>query len=96
MGLPTLAALEQNIPVIAVKENKTVMKNDLDQLPWNPGQLHYAENYWEAAGIMACLKGGIDPTSLRRPLKQVLVNTSSDLNIINRENLGSVPHAADN
>ena len=96
LGLPTLAALEQNIPVIAVKENKTVMKNDLDQLPWNPGQLHYAENYWEAAGIMACLKGGIDPTSLRRPLKQVLVDTSSNLNIINRENLSSVPHVADN
>ena len=45
---------------------------------------------------MACLKGGIDPTSLRRPLKQVLVNTSSDLDIINRDNLSSVPHAADN
>ena len=96
LGLPTLAALEQNIPVIAVKENKTVMKNDLDQLPWNPGQLHYAENYWEAAGIMACLKVGVDPTSLRRPLKQVLVDTSANLNVLNRENLSSVPHAADN
>ena len=79
LGLPTLAALEQNIPVIAVKENKTVMKNDLNKLPWNSGQLYYADNYWEAAGIMACLKTGIDPISLRRPLKQVSVSTSADL-----------------
>ena len=30
IGLPTLAALEQGIPVIAVKGNKNAMRNDLD------------------------------------------------------------------
>ena len=96
LGFAYFSSFRTEHPVIAVKENKTVMKNDLDQLPWNPGQLHYAENYWEAAGIMACLKVGVDPTSLRRPLKQVLVDTSANLNVLNRENLSSVPHAADN
>ena len=68
VGLPTLAALQQRIPVIAVRENRNLMKNDLRALPWAPGQLHHAENYWEAAGIMTALRHGIDPSSVRRPL----------------------------
>ena len=46
VGLPTLAALEQSIPVIAVRENKNLMQNDLTTLPWRSGQLHIVENYW--------------------------------------------------
>ncbi len=68
MGLPTLAALEQGIPVIAVKENKNLMKNDLAALPWAPGQLRTVENYWEAVGVMSALRAGIAPESVRRPL----------------------------
>ena len=68
LGLPTLAALEQGIPVIAVRENKNIMANDLSALPWAPGQLHVVENYWEAAGVMSALKEGVDPSSVRRPL----------------------------
>ena len=68
IGLPTLAALEQGIPVIAVRENKNVMKNDLTKLPWAPRQLHIVENYWEAAGVMTAMRAGIDPKSVRRPL----------------------------
>lgn len=77
LGLPTLAALEQGIPVIAVRENRTIMKNDLACLPWIPGQFHLVENYWEAAGVMAALKAGIDPKAVRRPLSQTAVRTSS-------------------
>ena len=77
LGLPTLAALEQGIPVIAVRENKNVMKNDLAALPWAQGQFHLVENYWEAAGVMAALKSGIDPRSVRRPLARTTVETSS-------------------
>ena len=69
LGLPTLAALHQGIPVIVVRENRNLMRNDLAEMPWSPGQLHVAENYWEAAGIVAALKAGIDPGSVRRPLK---------------------------
>ncbi|MBT7267403.1 MAG: DUF3326 domain-containing protein [Rhodospirillaceae bacterium] len=68
VGLPTLAALEQGIPVIAVRENDNLMQNDLRALPWAPNQLHVVENYWEAVGVMTALKAGITPSSLRRPL----------------------------
>jgi hypothetical protein len=68
IGLPTLAALEQGIPVIAVRENHNLMRNDLPALPWAAGQLHLVENYWEAAGIMAAMQAGIDPAAVRRPL----------------------------
>ena len=75
LGLPTLAALHQGISVIAVRENRNLMRNDLTELPWRPGQFYIAENYWEAAGIVAALKAGIDPGSVRRPLKTMRAQT---------------------
>ncbi|MDA1326167.1 MAG: DUF3326 domain-containing protein [Proteobacteria bacterium] len=75
IGLPTLAALEQGIAVIAVRENSNLMQNDLQALPWAPGQLHIVENYWEAVGVMTALKAGIAPESLRRPLAATVVET---------------------
>lgn len=78
IGLPTLAALEQGIPVIAVRENKNIMHNKLSDLPWQQGQLHVVENYWEAAGVMSALKNGITPESVRRPLNGTLFSRSSD------------------
>ena len=69
IGLPTLAALKQGIPVIAVRENRNILENDLTRLPWAPGQLWIVENYWEAAGVVAALKSGLDPRSARRPLE---------------------------
>ena len=77
IGLPTLAALEQGIPVIAVRENETLMKNDLTLLPWSQGQLHVVENYWEAVGVMASLKAGIDPKAVRRPIASTVVEKRS-------------------
>ena len=67
IGLPTLAALEQGIPVIAVKGNKNAMRNDLVDLPWRRDQLYRVENYWEAAGVMLALKSGVPPSAVRRP-----------------------------
>ena len=75
IGLPTLAALEQGIPVIAVRENKNLMGNDLQVLPWAPGQFHLVENYWEAVGVMTAIKSGIAPSTLRRPLAATQVET---------------------
>ena len=81
IGLPTLAALEQGIPVVAVRENTNIMRNDLTVLPWNPGQLHIVENYWEAAGVMSALKEGVDPGSVRRPLSDTIqINRKSVTN----------------
>ena len=77
LGLPTLAALEQGIPVIEVEENSNLMRNDLSALPWRQGQLHRVANYWEAAGVMAALKAGVNPASVRRPLAGVPVEKSS-------------------
>jgi len=68
VGLPTLAALDQGIPVIAIRENTNLMENDLGLLPWADGQLHVVDNYWEAVGVMTAIKAGITPNSLRRPL----------------------------
>ena len=73
LGLPTLAALEQGIPVIAVRENDNLMNNNLDTLPWASGQFHHVENYWEAAGVMSAIKSGISPSSMRRPLTDTRV-----------------------
>ena len=71
IGLPTLAALEQGIPVIAVREGKGLMANDLTTLPWRPGQLMVVENYWEAAGVLSALRAGIAPESVRRPFAKL-------------------------
>ena len=76
IGLPTLAALEQGIPVIAVQENRSLMRNDLTQLPWASDQLHVVDNYWEAVGLMAALKEGMSPGSVRRPLRDVPIERS--------------------
>jgi hypothetical protein len=77
LGLPTLAALEQGIPVIAVRESENLMDNDLGALPWGGGKLYVVDNYWEAAGVLACLRAGIDPSSVRRPLERVPVEIFS-------------------
>jgi hypothetical protein len=68
LGIPTLAALEQGIPVIAVQENKNIMKNDLTVLPWRRGQFFRVNTYLEAIGVMMALREGIAVDSLRRPI----------------------------
>ena len=74
IGLPTLAAMEQGIPVIAVRENKNRMKNDLEKLPFAPGKLFIVENYLEAVGVMTALKAGVALSSIRRPLEDTKVS----------------------
>jgi hypothetical protein len=81
IGLPTLAALHQGIPVIAVRENRTVVRNDLRLLPWRDGQLWIVENYWEAAGVLAALKAGIAPEAVRRPLLSTVVHHAQPRNL---------------
>ena len=73
LGLPTVAALEQEIPVVAVEENTNIMKNDLSVLPWAEGKFYRVSNYWEAAGVVSALRAGIDPCAVRRPLPRARV-----------------------
>ncbi|MCK4346941.1 MAG: DUF3326 domain-containing protein [Bacteroidales bacterium] len=54
-----LAAIEQEIPVIADKENKNRMKNPLEELPFLEGKLFIVENYLEAVDVMNAIKMGI-------------------------------------
>ena len=78
VGLPTLAALDQDITVVAVRENRNIMQNDLSKLPWNSGKFFLVDNYWEAAGVVASLKAGLDPLSVRRPFKNVPIFVSRE------------------
>ena len=79
IGLPTLAALLNGIPVVAVQGNTNLMQNDLSLLPWQPMQLFRVDNYLEAAGLVAALRAGVSPWSVTRPLDPApierLVNT---------------------
>lgn len=87
IGLPTLAALEQGIPVIAVRGNTNVMENNLETLPWAVNQIHIVENYLEAVGIMAAIKAGITIESVRRPLHSTKVSTKIIQEKTSSENL---------
>ncbi len=73
VGLPTLAAVEQGIPIIAVRNNTNLMRNNLRALPMQPGQLIYAQNYYEAAGILAAMKTGVAPATLERPMQSLRI-----------------------
>ena len=77
LGLPTLAALEQGIRVIAVRENRNLMRNDLSALPWAAGQFYSVDNYWEAAGVLTALKAGVSPQAVRRPMYEARVEKKS-------------------
>ena len=93
IGLPTLAALHNGIPVVAVRGNTNRMRNDLDLLPWQPMQLFRVENYLEATGVVAALRAGIDPGSVTRPLEsapiQRLVDSDRAKHAARATNLGS-------
>ena len=72
-GLPHYAALHQGIPVIAVEDS--IASPDYSEfvrsLPWQPGQYREVANYHEALGVLACLKAGITPESVSRPLETI-------------------------
>lgn len=68
IGLPTLAALAQKIPVIAVRSNRNCMKNDLAALPAARDGVCFVDNYLEAVGVMTALRKGISLESVRRPI----------------------------
>jgi hypothetical protein len=74
-GVPALAAQKWGIPLVAVKENMTVMKVTPDKLGMN--NVIVTENYWEAAGVLAAMKEGIDPRELRRPVSKLTIKRVS-------------------
>ena len=70
-GRPHKACLEKGIPIIIVKENKTVLE------PTFHSSFVTVENYWEAAGVLACMKVGVSRESVRRPIDSTEVRRSS-------------------
>ena len=73
VGLPTLSALEQGIPVIAVRENRNCMHNPLEEFPFESGKLFVVNNYLEAVGVMTALRAGVAVDTVRRPLADTVV-----------------------
>lgn len=70
LGIPVYAALYQSIPVIAVTD--TMYSEDhsdlVQSLPWQKNQYREVATYSEAIGVLTCLKAGITPESISRPL----------------------------
>ena len=66
VGPPHHACIEAGIPIIAVKENTTVLD---DPMP----DFILVENYLEAAGLLMSMRAGILPESVRRPLKPTVM-----------------------
>lgn len=77
LGLPILAALEQGIPVVAVRDASVLVHNDLSALPWAPGQFTVVDNYLEAVGVVCAKRAGITVESVRRPIEPVTVTEVS-------------------
>jgi hypothetical protein len=73
VGLPTLAALAQEIPVISVRGNRNCLPNNLSLLPGAQTGIHFVENYLEAAGLLVALKAGISRESVLRPILPTVV-----------------------
>ena len=78
IGLPTLSALENGIPVIAVKENSNRMENKLEEYPFKHNKLFIVENYLEAVGVLNAIKSGIKLDTIRRPIEYTNVLNAKD------------------
>ena len=65
-NIPVLSAQKHNIPIIAVKENKTILDVNKNNLELK--HTYEVNNYAEAAGLLIALTKGIHIPSLYRPL----------------------------
>jgi hypothetical protein len=65
-GIPALAAEFSNIPLIAVRENATILHVTKDKLQM-PNVIE-VDSYFEAAGVVLALRHGIALESVRRPI----------------------------
>ncbi len=75
-GRPHNACWENGIPIVIVRENKTIYSNPFGTSSDRGGLL--VENYLEAAGVIAAMKEGICLHSLWRPLLETDVDRIDD------------------
>ena len=71
VGRPHIACRTHSIPIIAVRENKTVLNDVM------PDDFIIAENYLEAAGIISAKKAGVTIASVGRPLRKTKIRKKS-------------------
>jgi len=72
LGEPHEACLARGVPIVVVRENKSV----LNEYPDGDERFIFVDNYMEAAGLMMAMKAGIHPSSVRRPLGPTTVLSS--------------------
>lgn len=70
LGIPMLAAQQRGIPIIAVDDHLEIGNVDCTDYI----NAVVVDNYIEAAGAVAALRGGISFESLRRPISKVKVS----------------------
>ncbi|MBD2605965.1 DUF3326 domain-containing protein [Scytonema hofmannii FACHB-248] len=72
-NIPFFASLEQNIPVILVRDNHTQYEITPSILGIDHSQrkIYYVNSYMEAAGLLLALRHGIAPEATTRPIHQI-------------------------
>lgn len=71
-GPPHAACQANGIPIIVVRENATIYKDFT--YPEKEEYIIRVDNYLEAAGLIASMRAGISPASVRRPLAHTITN----------------------
>ncbi|MFW6272520.1 MAG: DUF3326 domain-containing protein [bacterium] len=66
-GVPMIYANRRNIPLIAVRNNETILEINKKNL--NLKNVIEVENYFEAAGVIQAIKSGINLDTIKRPMK---------------------------
>jgi len=64
-GIPALFFNSARVPIVAVRQNRTVMRASQDDLKLK--NVFEVETYAEAAGLLLCLRNGISVESIYRP-----------------------------
>lgn len=83
-GVPALAAEFSGIPLIAVRENRTIL--DLTNERMRMANVVEVDSYLEAAGVVVALRAGLSLESLRRPLRPAL-----RLDLVARSSVAGAP-----
>jgi hypothetical protein len=65
-GIPAIYANKHGLPIVAVRENKSIMGVSAAQLGFD--NVIEVDNYLEAAGVLLAIRQGISLDTVRRPL----------------------------
>jgi len=75
VGPAHYACLKAGIPIIAVRENKTVLCDKM------PEEFIVVDSYIEVAGFLMAYQAGISPYSVRRPVSSLRIHYSNESNV---------------